>query len=105
MRHDQHIHYPRSQCGRTCCVVSRSLCWTLTIDNMQMPAEHVCGLESGPSTHRQHVLSRDKYTNLYRGQPGHGAREKDNASTNAVISAVLLECVLALEKKRHELLW
>ena len=63
-RHDQHIHFPDSLYGRTRVAWQTVTCAGLSATTVgkQVPAGHVCGLESCPSKYLQHVWSRTRIT-------------------------------------------
>ena len=67
---------------------------------MLAPAAHVYEPGLCPNKYQQHAENRNKYTTAHHGLLDHENQEKNNASIMAVISAVLLECVLAPEKAR-----
>ena len=75
---DQHIHSPSSRCGRTCVAWKAVTCvgrLASTADT-RVPTGHVCGLESCPNTHQQHVWSHNKYTNSHHRATEPRGREK-----------------------------
>ena len=100
-RHDQHIRYTNFHYDHTraawlaAAYVGHGL---ETVDMLALAA-HVYELGLCPNKYQQRAKNRTKYTTAHQVTGPRGPR-KDNASIIAVISAVLLECILAPEKAR-----